>query len=110
MKKIILLFFVAVLFTGCHWFKYYDQRNECYDLLERAEYQLVVGYEIVDSLVTENQRLKDELFNCKINRAEDLGYNRIPGYPKAYIIIGDSIVQVDPFINPARQAPKTKGW
>ncbi len=107
MKKLYIILLAAAIFTGCHWFKYYDQRNECYDLLERAEYQLVVGYGIVDSVVVENMRLKDELFNCKINRAEDLGYS---GGPKAFILIGDSVIQIEPFKNPARQAPKKKEW
>jgi hypothetical protein len=64
-KKLILILLIASLFGGCHLFKYYDQKEECMELLDRSQ-NLNKEYEsFADSIIIDNMRLKEKLKECQ---------------------------------------------
>ena len=51
--KLIILVLLIVLLTGCSWFSYYDNLQDCDKLLTRSKKQIETAIVIIDSLEME---------------------------------------------------------
>ena len=54
-RRLIMAVFIAALFSGCSWFKYYDRWEECSDKLDKSKYQLIDAEYLIDSLVVKTK-------------------------------------------------------
>lgn len=51
--KLLILVLLITLLTGCSWFSYYDNLQDCDKLLTRSKDQIKTAVVIIDSLEME---------------------------------------------------------
>lgn len=65
MKKILFLILLGLMLSSCAFFSYQERIDRANELLDNCYKNQTRAVVIIDSLVTENARLKQELRQCQ---------------------------------------------
>lgn len=64
-KSFVLVFFLGTMLSGCAFFSYQERIDRANSLLDQCYENQTRAIVVIDSLVTENARLKQELEQCR---------------------------------------------